>query len=76
MFSFIIRRCGAIHLYGLIVASLLIKQICKIIRKTKIKPYLHQDHAIGQVFLFVDCFHSQKQPKAPSHCHILYFDLF
>ena len=37
--------------------------------------YLHQNHCIGYITLFADCFHLQEQPNS-SQFHILYLHLF
>ena len=66
---------GVSLLHGLIVAKIRINKIYTQIDKVKVKPYLHQNHSIGYISLFVDCFHLQEQPNS-SQCHILYLDLF
>ena len=73
--SFIIHKCGVSPFHGLIVASLRINQFYVKLDKVKTKSYLHQNHSICQIFLFVNCFHLQEQPNS-SQCHILHFDLF
>ena len=60
--------------YHHVVASLRINQIYIKIDIVKIKLYLHQNHFIGSISLFVDCFHLQEQPNS-SQCHFLYLDL-
>ena len=62
-------------LHGLFAANFRIKQIYTKVGKVKIKPCLHQNHFIGYISLFADCFYLQKQPNS-SQCHILYLDLF
>ena len=55
--------------------SLRTNQIYVKIDEVKIKPYLHQNHFICSISLFVNCFHLEEQLD-PSQCHILYLDLF
>ena len=66
---------GESLLHGLIVAHFRINQIYIKTDEIKMKPYLHQNHSIGYVSLFVDFFHLQKQPNS-SQCHMLYDNLF
>ena len=66
---------GESPLHGLIVAHFRINQIYIKTDEIKMKPYLHQNHSIGYVSLFVDFFHLQKQPNS-SQCHMLYDNLF
>ena len=66
---------GESPLHGLIVAHFRINQIDIKTDEIKMKPYLHQNHSIGYVSLFVDFFHLQKQPNS-SQCHMLYDNLF
>ena len=61
---------GESPLHGLIVAHFRINQIYIKTDEIKMKPYLHQNHSIGYVSLFVDFFHLQKQPNS-SQCHML-----
>ena len=66
---------GESPLHGLIVTHFRINQIYIKTDEIKMKPYLHQNHSIGYVSLFVDFFHLQKQPNS-SQCHMLYDNLF
>ena len=66
---------GESPFHGLIVAHFRINQIYIKTDEIKMKPYLHQNHSIGYVSLFVDFFHLQKQPNS-SQCHMLYDNLF
>ena len=74
VYPLLYTNMGVSPLHGLILASLRINQIYIKIGKVKIKPYLHQNHSVGYISLYVDCFHLQKQPNY-SQCHILYLDL-
>ena len=66
---------GESPLHGLIVAHFRINQVYIKTDEIKMKPYLHQNHSIGYISLFVDFLHLQKQPNS-SQCHMLYDNLF
>ena len=66
---------GLLSLHRLILPSLRINQIYIKRDKVKVQPYLHNNHSIGSISLFVDCFHLQNQLNS-SQCQILYLYSF
>ena len=75
MSSFIIHKCGGITLVWAHCSQLRKKQIHIKADRIKMKLYLHQNHTIGYVFVFVDRFNSQDKHNSFQR-HTFNLDLF